>query len=472
MSANPPPEPGYFPIFLRVDGARVLVVGGGEEAASKARLLLGSRAEVAVVDPEPCESLVELGSRITLHRRTFTLADLDDARLCIVALDDEAAASRIAAAAKAAGVPVNVVDRPAHCDFIVPAIVERAPVTVAIGTGGAAPALAREIRTRVEAVLPPGIGALAALCRSWRARVADALRDRVACRRFWDDVVTGPEAEAAIGGDPDQAEALLAVRLRAARIGQHAPQGRATLVGAGPGNPELMTMRAVRALKSADVVLYDALIDPAILDLARRDARRVDVGKRCGRHAMSQAAINQLILRWAREGAHVVRLKGGDPFVFGRGGEELDCLRAAGVPVEVIPGVTAACAAAARLGLPLTHRDIARSLHFVTGHGSGGAVPAHEWAALAGAGGTIAAYMASRTIGTVAARLIASGLAAGTPAVAVENASRPDERRLFASLGELPAALSAQGFSGPTLVLIGAVVDLARTEVEQVARVA
>jgi uroporphyrin-III C-methyltransferase / precorrin-2 dehydrogenase / sirohydrochlorin ferrochelatase len=472
MSANPPAEPGYFPIFLRVDGARVLVVGGGEEAASKARLLLGSRAEVVVVDPEPCGSLVELAT-VTLHRRDFSPQDLNGARLCIVALDDEAAAWRVAAAAREAGVPVNVVDRPAQCDFIVPAIVERAPVTVAIGTGGAAPALAREIRTRVEAAIPPGIGALAALCRSWRTRVADALRDRVARRRFWDDVVTGPEADAAVNGEAAQAEALLASRLRVARAGQSvAPQGRATLVGAGPGDPELMTMRAVRVLKSADVVLYDALIDPAILDLARRDARRIDVGKRCGRHAMSQAAINQLILRWAREGAHVVRLKGGDPFVFGRGGEEMDCLRAAGVPVEVIPGVTAACAAAARLGLPLTHRGIARSLHFVTGHGSDGAVPAHEWAALASAGGTIAAYMASRTIGVVAARLIASGLAAGTPAVAVENASRPDERRLFASLGELPAALSAQGFSGPTLVLIGAVVDLARTEAEQVARVA
>jgi uroporphyrin-III C-methyltransferase len=214
-------------------------------------------------------------------------------------------------------------------------------------------------------------------------------------------------------------------------------------------------------LKRADVVLYDALVEPSVLDLARRDARRIDVGKRCGRHAMSQAAINRLILEHTRRGAHVVRLKGGDPFIFGRGGEELECLRAAGVPVEVVPGVTAACAAAARLGIPLTHRDIARELHLVTGHGSDGAVPGHDWRTLA-AGGTIAAYMASRTLPIVAARLIDAGLSGATPAVAVENASRSNERHLFGTLADLPAALAARSFDGPTLVLIGQVVGLAR----------
>jgi uroporphyrin-III C-methyltransferase len=240
------------------------------------------------------------------------------------------------------------------------------------------------------------------------------------------------------------------------------PTGRVSLVGAGPGDPELLTVRAMRVLQCADVVLYDALIDPAVLDLARRDARRIDVGKRCGRHAMSQAAINGLLLEHARRGAHVVRLKGGDPFVFGRGGEELDCLRAAGVAVEIIPGVTAACAAAAGLGIPLTHRDIARSLHFVTGHGSDGTLPGQDWTTLARGDGTIAAYMAGRTIATVAARLIAAGLAGSTPAVAVENASRTNERHLYGTLAELPAALAARGFDGPVLVLIGRVVGLAQ----------
>ncbi len=251
-----------------------------------------------------------------------------------------------------------------------------------------------------------------------------------------------------------------------------AKMGRASLVGAGPGDPELMTIKAVRALADADVVLYDALIDPAILDHARPDARRIDVGKRCGRHTLNQAAINKLILEHVRAGAHVVRLKGGDPFVFGRGGEELECLRAAGVEVTVIPGVTAACAAAASLGVPLTHRDVARSLHFVTGHGSDGQVPGLDWRTLAGGEGTVAAYMAARTLGSVAARLIAAGLPGGTPAVAVENASRANERTLFATLAELPAALAAQGFDGPTLVLIGQVVLQARQLAEPQRQVA
>ena len=250
------------------------------------------------------------------------------------------------------------------------------------------------------------------------------------------------------------------------------PSGRATLVGAGPGDPELLTLRAVRALAAADVVLYDALIDPSILDLARPGARRIDVGKRCGQHAMSQAAINQLLLRWVQDGAHVVRLKGGDPFVFGRGGEELECLRAAGLPVEIVPGVTAACAAAASLGVPLTHRGVARSLHFVTGHGADGDVPAHDWGALVRTGGTIAAYMASRTIDTVAAQLIAAGLTAATPAVAVENASRPSERRVMATLGTLAAAMQAESGTGPTLVLIGPVVTLADSRTTELERAA
>lgn len=273
-----------------------------------------------------------------------------------------------------------------------------------------------------------------------------------------------PRFDGPAGWDP----ALVAVRSLARDRGGDRPAavtrgglgGRATLVGAGPGSPDLLTLRAVRAIAAADVVLYDALIDPSILELAPDGARLVDVGKRCGRHAMNQAAINALILRHARAGAHVVRLKGGDPFVFGRGGEELDSLREAGIPVEVVPGVTAACAAAASLQVPLTHRDVARSLHFVTGHGSDGALPGHDWVALVRGGGTICAYMASRTIGSVAANLIAAGLGSDTPAVAVENASRADERRVIGTLGSLPALLAEAAVDGPTIVLIGAVMAM------------
>ncbi len=257
------------------------------------------------------------------------------------------------------------------------------------------------------------------------------------------------------------------------KAGNDRAGGRATLVGAGPGSPDLLTLRAARAIGAADIVLFDALIDLSILDLAPPTARRIDVGKRCGRHAMAQSAINALILRHARAGSHVVRLKGGDPFVFGRGGEELDTLRAAGIPVEVVPGITAACAAAASLQIPLTHRDVARSLHFVTGHGSDGSVPGHDWTALASAGGTICAYMASRTLPTVSARLIEAGMAASTPAVAVENASRADERQVVGTLGTLPALLAEAGVDGPTIVVIGEVVALgARVALEDVQRAA
>ncbi len=239
--------------------------------------------------------------------------------------------------------------------------------------------------------------------------------------------------------------------------------GRATLVGAGPGDPDLLTLRAVKAIQSADAVLYDALIDPAILELAPPMARRIDVGKRCGRHAMKQTAINVLIVKLAQAGAHVVRLKGGDPFVFGRGGEELDTLRAAGVPVTVVPGVTAACAAAASLQIPLTHRDVARSVHFVTGHGSDGAVPAHDWRALVASGGTIAAYMAAKTFASMSASLMGAGLTGSTPAVVVENASRPNEAHLFSTVASLPGLLAERRLDGPALVLIGNVVGLAGT---------
>jgi uroporphyrin-III C-methyltransferase / precorrin-2 dehydrogenase / sirohydrochlorin ferrochelatase len=236
--------------------------------------------------------------------------------------------------------------------------------------------------------------------------------------------------------------------------------GRVTLVGAGPGDPDLLTMRAVRAIQNADAILFDALIDPAVLNLSRPEARRIDVGKRCGRRAINQEKINQLIVRLALSGAQVVRLKGGDPFVFGRGGEELDSLRAAGVRVDIVPGVTAACAAAASLHVPLTYRDLARSLHFITGHSSSGVVPEYNWRALAESGGTIAAYMASKTFCDVAARLIEAGMVPSTPAVALENVSRPNETHLHGTLASLPALMAANEPAGPTLVLIGEVVAL------------
>lgn len=334
----------------------------------------------------------------------------------------------------------------------------RSVVATRSGTGGAALDLTRNVRARIQHAVRPGIANVATFCRKWYACITRALRDRAAWRRFRGAVSAGPEAAAALSEDTAAIDAALYAPLASARTGL--PRGRASLVGAGPGDPGLLTLRAVRALQSADVILYDALLDLAILDYTRHGARRIDVGKRCGRHTLNQDAINRLILEQVRQGAHVVRLKGGDPFVFGRGGEELETLRAAGVEVAVIPGVTAACAAAAGLGIPLTYRSVARSLHFVSGRGRDGSLPVQDWTLLAASGGTIAAYMAARTCPELAARLIAAGLPAGTPAVAVENASRPCSRHVFACLADLPAALAGQDFSGPTLLLIGAVVGL------------
>ncbi len=487
LSANPPlprrlhgrrgrGEGGArFPLFLNLAGKLVVLVGGGQEAVAKATLLVPTGAELRVFAARPCAELLALveTTSIALHQRAPAIADLRGARLAIVALEDAGEAEVACALAREVGVLVNVVDRPELCDFIIPAFVERTPVTIAIGTDGAAPALLRDLRACVETAVSPGYGALAALCGKWRPEVLHRLPAREMRRRFWNAVMAGPEVAAVLDGDIDGAANLLRARLDAAAHDMpERPHGRASLVGAGPGDPELLTLRAVRAIKSADLILHDALIDPAILDLARRDARRIDVGKRCGRHAMRQEAINRLIVQHAAAGAHVVRLKGGDPFIFGRGGEELDELRAAGIKVEVIPGITAACAAAARLGIPLTHRDTARTVHFVTGHSSDGLVPELERRTLASGEGTIAAYMAGRTIDHGAARLIAAGLPGSTPAVAVENASRPGERRLYGTLAELPADLAQAGFEGPTLVLIGRVVGLAQAVAQEQRRAA
>ena len=327
-----------FPIMVDLSGLRVLVVGGGEAAAAKCRLLLASGAAIHVVDQSPeyeLEALAEANA-IDLARRAFDPADLDGARLCYVALDDAGAAASVVAHARARGVLVNAVDRPALCDFTTPSIVRRGPIAIAIATDGAAPALARNLRARIEAAVPAGFGTLAALCGAWRGRVAAVLADRLQRRRFWDAVLEGPVANAAMRGNKADADQAMQAALDAA-ASDRPTTGRATLVGAGPGDAGLLTLAAVGAIQQADVILYDRLVGPAVLELARRDAARVDVGKRYGRHAMSQAAINALIVRHTQAGHHVVRLKGGDPFVFGRGGEELQALRDAGCTVDVMP---------------------------------------------------------------------------------------------------------------------------------------
>lgn len=446
----------FFPIFLDLDRQPVLVVGGGEQAAQKLRLLARTGASVRVLAEAPCpevEALAAAGGW-PVARRAPTAGDFAGARLAYVAVGDDAVAAAAAAAmARAAGVPVNTVDRQELCDFLTPAIVDRDPVVVAIGTEGTAPVLARQIKARLEAALPARLGALARWAAAWRGRAAATVARGGARRRFWEGFFDGPVARAFMTGRRAEAAGLL--RLALADGGGAPGPGRVTLVGAGPGDPDLLTFKALRAMQEADLVVADRLVPEAILDRARRDAERVLVGKTPGRPSPGQDGINALLVREARAGRHVVRLKGGDPFVFGRGGEELAHLRAAGVPVEVVPGITAAAGCAAAVGLPLTERGERRSLTLLTGHASDGPAE-HDWAALARPGQLLAVYMGVGAAAHVRDRLRAAGMPAGTPVTVVENGTLPNQRLAVGDLGGLADLVVGAGIGGPAVIFVGA----------------
>lgn len=439
-----------FPLFLKLDGAGpVVLAGGGELALRKARIAksLGARIVLAA-DP----ALPELAALADVHLpRALLASDLAGAALLISATGDDALDAQASAWARAAQVPVNVPDRIALSTVLMPAIVDRAPVLVAIGTGGAAPVLARRIREQIERALPSALGALGAALDSARATLKALGRSESDRRRALETLADAGLAQGRTAFA--QAEVLAAA--------EAPPGGSVTLVGAGPGDPDLLTLKALRALQDADVIVHDKLVDDRVLEMARRDARRIYVGKSKAQHTLSQDAINALLVREAQAGCRVVRLKGGDCFVFGRGGEEVEALRAAGVPVAIVPGVTAALACAASAEIPLTHRDAAHGLTLVTGHGKDGE-PELDWTALARLDHTLAIYMGVSAAGTIAARLIAAGLPGSTPAAVVENGTRPDEKILTGTLDALPALIAAHGVTGPALLLIGAAVARGR----------
>ena len=443
----------FFPVFLDLDHQPVLVVGGGEQAAQKIRLLAKTKARIRVLAQDPCDEIAGLAvvGAIALEPRPLAARDLAGVRLAYVALADEAEAARAVAMARAAGVPVNAVDRQELCDFITPAIVDRDPVIVAIGTEGTAPVLARQIKARLEAMLPARLGGLARWAASLRQRAAAAIRKGTTRRRFWDGFFDGPVARAYLADDFEGAADLVERELAGT-----APEiGRVTLVGAGPGDPDLLTFKAMRALQEADVIVADRLVSPAILDRARRDADRIMVGKTPGRPSPSQAEINAILLREAAAGRHVVRLKGGDPFVFGRGGEELAALRAAGVPVEVVPGVTAAMGCAAAIGLALTEREERRSLTLLTGHASDGPAE-HDWAALARPGQMLAIYMGIGAAGHIEGRLLGAGIDPATPVTVVENGTLPGQKVATGTIGQLVETLIEASIKGPAMIFVGA----------------
>ena len=445
----------HLPIFLRLAGQPCLVVGGGAVAARKVRLLRRAGANVTVAAPglEPGLAALRDRGEIRHHGAPWDPSRLAGQRLVIAATDDRRTNADVAAAADAAGILCNAVDDGAASRFILPAIVDRSPVVVAIGTGGHAPLLAQRLKSRLERWLPARIGRVAERAGRWRALVRKRFASPDARRRFWERFFDGPAAEHILAGRDRQADRLVRLELIEGVTPHARHAGEAWIVGAGPGDPGLVTVRAQQLIAAADVVLHDRLVSAEILDYARKEAELVDVGKTAGSRSMSQEAINELLVRKVREGRHVCRLKGGDPFVFGRGGEEVRALAAAGLPYQVVPGITAAAGAAAYAGVPLTMRGTSGSVTLATARLTAGAAP--DWQALARPGGTLALYMSAGALDEAASELQRHGLPPGTPAAMVENATTSRQRVVAASLADIAAEAAAAGIAAPAVLFVG-----------------
>jgi uroporphyrin-III C-methyltransferase / precorrin-2 dehydrogenase / sirohydrochlorin ferrochelatase len=453
----------YLPLFLDVRSRLVVVVGGGVVAHRKIEHLLKAHAQVRVVAPDLCKELAAHrdAGRIEHRAVQFSPAQLDGALLVIGATDVEAVNEAVSVAARERGLLVNVVDDVARSSCIFPAIVDRSPLIVAVGTAGQSPSLARRVRTQIESLLPERLGSLASFAGAWRERVASvfpALPDRL---KFWDGFFASPVANQLLAGQSANADLAMQQALTNARVAAGPSSGEVYLIGVGPGDPDLLTLRAQQLLQQADVLLHDRLVPEVILDRARRDALRINVGKTPGSHEHTQASINQLLVDHARRGLRVARVKGGDPFVFGRGGEELRVLREAGIPVVVVPGITASLGAAASAGIPLTQRGISQVLTLVTGTGADSA--SLNWSALAQKNHTLVFYMSAAQIETITAKLLQHGLPALHPAVLLERATLPDERVIVSNLGELAQVAAAAQLRSPTLLLVGEVAAWAET---------
>ncbi|MEX2693851.1 siroheme synthase CysG [Rhizobium mongolense] len=453
-----------FPAFFRVEGRIAAVFGNGDEAFAKARLLLNTRARiVAYTDhPEADYHSFLISNRIETVRRAFSPEQVDGATLVFAATGNAAEDRAVVEAARAVRIPANAVDQPDYCDFFTPALVNRAPVAVAIGTEGAGPVLAQMIRAQVDQLLSPSLGRLADLATSYRGTVEHLVPRGVARRVFWRRFFSGRVADAVANGNLPEARRAANGLLRPTEK----VDGRVWLVGAGPGAEDLLTLRAQRVMMEADVIVFDALVPQAIVDMGRRDAERLSVGKRKGCHSKSQEEINDLLVQLGRQGKRVVRLKSGDPLVYGRAGEEMAALRAAGIGYEVVPGITSAFAAAADFELPLTLRGVASSLVFTTGHDlTGDVLP--DWASLAVSGATIAVYMGRTVAASVSERLMSAGLPAETTVAVVENASRADRRLLHGILRDLPDLQHRDELTGPVMVIIGDAVAGANFELSE-----
>ncbi|AKF46746.1 MULTISPECIES: siroheme synthase CysG [Pseudomonas] len=448
----------FLPLFHNLRGSWVLVVGGGEIALRKSRLIADAGAVLRVVAPEIeaqlSELVVQSGGEMIL--RGYSECDLDGCVLIIAATDDEPLNAQVSRDARLRCVPVNVVDAPALCTVIFPAIVDRSPLVIAVSSGGDAPVLARLIRAKLETWIPSSYGQLAGLAARFRNQVKGLFPNVQQRRAFWEEVFQGAIADRQLAGQGAEAERMLIAKI----AGEPPPEtGEVYLVGAGPGDPDLLTFRALRLMQQADVVLYDRLVAPTILDLCRRDAERVYVGKRRAEHAVPQEQINQQLVALAKQGKRVVRLKGGDPFIFGRGGEEIEELAAHGIPFQVVPGITAASGCAAYAGIPLTHRDHAQSVRFITGHLKNGTTDL-PWSDLVAPAQTLVFYMGLIGLPVICEQLIRHGRSADTPAALVEQGTTVNQRVFTGTLANLPQLVAEHDVHAPTLVIIGEVVKL------------
>lgn len=449
----------YLPIFLDVAGKKVVVDGGTTVAARRIERALSAGALVENFDPAPGAEVRAFfdHANFSHHDRLPTEADFEG---CLVAYGASEKTERdrlLFAAAKKYGALANVADEKEFCDFITPSVVERDPLTIAISTGGAAPVVARILRARVEAMLPAAYGRLADFLSGYRERIADKIKGGTARRRFWENMIEGPVGDAFLAGDEALAQRFIEEDLSGDF--KKLKRGEVWLVGAGPGDPDLLTFKALRMMQHADVVLYDRLIGDGILDLVRRDAERIDVGKQAGNHVLTQDETTALIIKLAKEGKRVLRLKGGDPFIFGRGGEELEDVAEHGIPVIVVPGITAAAGCGTSAGIPLTHRAHAQSVVFVTAHGKDGLLP-HDWTQLARDGQTVVVYMGLRFVADIAAAAMAQGVRPDMPIAVIDNGTRTTQRVVAGTLSDIGEKVDAAALKGPALIMIGTVVTL------------
>ncbi|MEH6568920.1 MAG: siroheme synthase CysG [Halioglobus sp.] len=449
----------YLPIFLQLRGAKVLLVGGGTVGTRKARLLFKAGAIVSVVAPQINP---ELETALQEHKgqwqaRSYTQTDLDDVTLVVAATPDAAINKRISEQAKKRSIPVNVVDSPQLCTFIFPSIVDRSPLVIAISSSGRSPVLARLLRRKIEAMVPAAYGRLAEFAGRMRDRVKQHIPSESPRRIFWEQVIEGRVGEMVLAGREEQAEKQLQQQLSDTAASAH--HGEVYLIGAGPGDPDLMTFKAVRLLQSADVVLYDRLVSQPIIELARRDAQRIYVGKARADHSVPQPEINQLLVDLALTGQRVVRLKGGDPFIFGRGGEEIELLEKNNIPFQVVPGITAASGAACYAGIPLTHRDYAQSVRFVTGHLKAGGSE-HDWSQFRSTSETLVFYMGLAGLPVICEQLQSCGRSPDTPVALIERGTLQEQRVIVGTLATMVDIVRRENPRAPTLIIVGDVVQL------------